>query len=83
MEIMTLYKGKWEITKIYTFKSHNVHEVNFSEKLNQLSCDELEDFEERAAIMEFEGELTKEQAEQEAWKIILRKRTLNQRVDQN
>jgi len=77
MEIMTFDKGKWEITKVDIFKSHNLNEVNFSEKLNQLSCDELEDFEERAGIMEFDGGLSKDEAELETWKIIIRKRILN------
>lgn len=35
------------------------------------SLDEREEWEERAAIMEFDGHMTRAQAENEAWKLIL------------
>ena len=45
--------------------------------IHDLSADESEDFEERAAIMEFDGGLPREQAEQEALRLILKKRLAN------
>ena len=43
--------------------------------MTQLSPAETERFEERAAIMEFEGKLTREQAERLAHKAILQSRS--------
>jgi hypothetical protein len=42
-----------------------------------LSQAEQEDFQERAAIMEFEGKLSPEEAEREALRIVLAKQLLN------
>lgn len=43
--------------------------------MTQLSPAETERFEERAAIIEFEGKLTREQAERLAYKAILQSRS--------
>ena len=43
-------------------------------KINALSTTEKEEFEERAAIMEFEGELSREEAEWKALRIVLENR---------
>jgi hypothetical protein len=40
------------------------------ERLSQLTEDEREHFEERAAIREYDGEMSREEAEQAAWKDI-------------
>ena len=45
--------------------------VVHSDLLNE---DEREYFEERAAIMEFDGGLERRQAEQEAWRLVLKRR---------
>lgn len=47
-------------------------ELNF--KINSLSDFEKEEFEERAAIMEYEGQLSSEEAEWRALRIILENR---------
>jgi len=43
-------------------------------KLAKMDEEEVEDFIERAAIMEYDGGLLREEAEREAYKIIERKR---------
>lgn len=45
--------------------------------IHDLSADESEDFEERSAIIEYEAGLPREQAEQEALRLILKKRLAN------
>ena len=43
-------------------------------KVNSLTVVEKEEFEERAAIMEYEGQLSREEAEWRAFRIILENR---------
>jgi len=45
-----------------------------------MTPEEKEEFEERAAIMEYDGALSREEAESEALAIVLKKRTRNERA---
>ena len=47
---------------------------------DNLTLDELEEYEERAGIMEYDGGLTREEAEKEAMKIIERKRNEKENI---
>ena len=77
MEILFLENGKW---KIQDYKSESeecdfkIIEYEKLIKLESLSTEELEHFEERAGIMQFDGWLSKEKAEEEALNIVLSKR---------
>lgn len=47
------------------------------QQFSELSACEQEDFQERAAIMEFAGQLTRKEAEQQALRLILQRRLAN------
>ena len=67
-----------EIREVSNFLFHrSKYELNeINEKSPPLTDEELEDFEERAAIMEFEGEMPREEAERKALERILKLRNL-------
>jgi len=80
MEIMIFENGVWRLEKAGIEAPAENKKTNRNldtNPLNNLTAIEQEDFEERAAIMEFDGNLTREEAERQALRIILAKRNLN------
>ena len=63
---------------IFSLNTSNMNTGSFFDelhfKIDSLSDPEKEDFEERAAVMEYEGQLSKEEAEWRALRIILENR---------
>lgn len=66
---------------IETGKVRQLETLSVSSWLEKLSDSEREIFEERAAIMEFDGGLPREQAEVEAIKRIIRERIISGKCD--
>jgi hypothetical protein len=63
---------------IFSFETSNMDSGSFFDELNfkidSLSDPEKEDFEERAAVMEYDGQLSREEAEWRALRIIFENR---------
>lgn len=68
--------GQWEIVEFLP-ERESILNASFLNELKRLRAYELEDFEERSAIMEYEAGLPRERAEQEALRLILKKRLAN------
>jgi len=80
MEIMIFEKGVWRLEKAESDSPGEAKAMNrdsYSDPLKNLTLYEQEDFHERAAIMEFDASLPREEAERHALRIILAKRNLN------
>jgi len=80
MEIMIFENGVWRLEKAGIDAPAEIGKMirgSDTDPLNNLTAIEQEDFEERAAIMEFDANLTREEAECQALRIILAKRNLN------